>query len=164
MEKILDIGCGGNRVPNSIGIDIDPNVNPDIVHNLNHYPFPLESNKFDKIYAKHIIEHLDDPISFVKEIFRLLKPGGIAFIATPHFSSYVAYSEPQHKLFYSYFLLTNVSRGLNIKVLNQEITFFKFHRAIGLSFLINKFPRTYEKFWTFMIPAENVTIEFQKIS
>lgn len=162
MQKILDIGCGGNKIPNAVYIDIDPDVHPDIVHDLNIYPFPLETGSFDKIYAKHIIEHLNDPTAFVKEITRLLKPGGIAFIATPHFSSYVAYSEPQHKLFYSYFLLSNIVSKLKVKIIKQEITFFKFHRAIGLAWLINKFPRTYERFWTYIVPAENVTMEFYK--
>ena len=51
-----------------------------------------------------ISEDLDHPKMFVEEIFRILKPGGVAFIETPHFSNYVAYTDPQHKLYYSYFM------------------------------------------------------------
>lgn len=44
----------------------------------------LESDKYNGIYAKHIIEHLQNPLNFLKEIKRILKPGGRAVILTPN--------------------------------------------------------------------------------
>jgi len=158
----LDIGCALNKIPNSIGIDIDPSSQADIIHDLNNYPYPIEENSIEKVYAKHIIEHLDDPKSFLKEIFRILRPEATAFIETPHFSCRVAYSEPQHKLFYSYFMFDELLKGLDFKVLRQEITFHKIYRALRIRYLANKFPDTYERFWTYMFPAENVVLLVQK--
>ena len=161
-EKILDIGCGINKTPGAIGIDIDPKSHAAIIHDLNKYPYPIESNSFDKVFAKHIIEHLNDPGKFIEEIHRILKPGGTAFFETPHFSSYVAYSEPQHKFFFSYFMFTNLIRHLPFKVLKQEITFYKTFRFFGIKALANRFPRGYERFWTFIFPAENVVLLVEK--
>ena len=132
------------------------------IHDLNKYPYPIESNSFDKVFAKHIIEHLNDPGKFIEEIHRILKPGGTAFFETPHFSSYVAYSEPQHKFFFSYFMFTNLIRHLPFKVLKQEITFYKTFRFFGIKALANRFPRGYERFWTFIFPAENVVLLVEK--
>jgi len=160
--KILDVGCGPNKIPNSIGIDIDSESQADLIHDLNVYPYPIEENSFDKIYARHIIEHVDDPRGFLEEIYRILKPEGRVFVETPHFSSRVAYSEPQHKLFYSYFMFTNLLNGLNFKTIKQEITFYKTFRFFGIKSLANKCPDTYERFWTYMFPAENVTILLEK--
>ncbi len=58
---ILDIGCGINKIPDAVGMDIDPDSKADIIHDLNVFPYPINDNAFDRIYAKHIIEHLDDP-------------------------------------------------------------------------------------------------------
>ncbi len=160
--KILDLGCGVNKTPRAVGMDIDPNSNAEIIHDFNAYPYPIEDNSFDRVMAKHIIEHLNDPQSFIFEIYRILKPNGTAFIETPHFSSYVAYSEPQHKLFYSYFLLYNMVNKTKFETVKQEITFYKFYRLLGIKWLANKHPRTYERFWTFLFPAENVTIKLRK--
>ena len=160
--RVLDIGCSKNKIPGTIGIDIDPQSDADIFHDLNIYPFPIDENSIDKVYAKHIIEHLDEPRGFLKEIYRILKPGGSAFVETPHFSCRVAYSEPQHKLFYSYFMFDELLKGLDFKVLRQEITFFKIFRQSGIAWLANKFPDTYERFWTYLFPAENVILEVQK--
>jgi len=160
--KRLDIGCGNNKTPGSTYLDVDKDAHPDILHDLNEFPYPVENNSFDEIIAKHIIEHLDCPQKFIEELCRICKPGGTVFIETPHFTSYVAYSEPQHKLFYSYFLLTNLVRPIPLKILKQEITFFKTFRMFGIHFLANKWPRIYERFWAYMFPAENLKILLKK--
>jgi len=149
-------------MPGAVYLDFDVKAKPDILHDLNKFPYPIADNTFDEIFAKHIIEHLNDPIGFMREMCRILKPGGTIFVATPHFSCRVAYSEPQHKLFFSYFMFNNVINGLDFEVLEQKITFFKTFRAVGISFLANKFPDTYERFWTYIFPAENVTLLAKK--
>lgn len=42
--------------------------------------FPAE--EFDVVYAWHVIEHVDDLHTFVGELHRVLKPGGLLFIGT----------------------------------------------------------------------------------
>jgi len=158
----LDIGCGNNKVPGATYLDFDVKAKPDILHDLNIFPYPIADNTFDEINATHIIEHLNDPIGFMREMCRILKTGGTIFVETPHFSSRVAYSEPQHTLFFSYFMFNNIINGLALEVVEQKITFYKTFRASGISFLANKYPDTYERFWTYMFPAENVRLLARK--
>ena len=87
---ILDIGCSKNKIPHTLGVDIDPASDADVIHDLNTYPYPFEENSVNQIYAKHIIEHLENPRKFIRELHRILKPQGRAFIETPHFSCRVA--------------------------------------------------------------------------
>ncbi|MEM9338674.1 MAG: methyltransferase domain-containing protein [Bacteroidota bacterium] len=47
-------------------------------------PFPFESNEFDTVITFQVIEHIKDDEQFVKEIHRVLKPGGRALITTPN--------------------------------------------------------------------------------
>ena len=84
-KKVLDLGCSRRKIPGAIGVDISPDSQADVLHDLNKSPYPFSDNSFDEIFAKHIIEHLDKPEVLIKEIFRLLKPGGTAFIETPPF-------------------------------------------------------------------------------
>lgn len=59
-----------------------PNV---INHSLDH-PLPLPDESFDSIYCFHTIEHLNPAANerFIRDIYRLLKPGGIYRVATPN--------------------------------------------------------------------------------
>jgi 2-polyprenyl-3-methyl-5-hydroxy-6-metoxy-1,4-benzoquinol methylase len=51
-------------------------------------PFPLNDEITDVISSDQVIEHLYNVDNFVKEIYRVLKPGGYAVIATENLSSW----------------------------------------------------------------------------
>jgi SAM-dependent methyltransferase len=50
--------------------------------------FPRES--FDAVLASHLIEHLNDPRGFVREVFAVLKKGGRFYVTTPNISGFQA--------------------------------------------------------------------------
>ena len=58
---------------------------PFIPLNLNNPDFsPLENAAFDFVTAVEVIEHLESPITFLRHIRSLCKPGGMALITTPN--------------------------------------------------------------------------------
>ena len=89
-SKILEIGGGANPMRNNNGdrittnMDIIPNPNVEIVHDLAVVPWPFEENQWDGIVAKYVLEHISwkkiDMI--VAEISRVIKPEGklVAFL------------------------------------------------------------------------------------
>ena len=55
----------------------------------------LEENEFaprsfDVVHASHLVEHLNDPAGFMKEVFRILKDDGYFFLSTPNISGFQA--------------------------------------------------------------------------
>lgn len=46
--------------------------------------FPWPDGSMDCVTCMHVIEHLDDLTNLLREISRVLKPGGIAYFETPH--------------------------------------------------------------------------------
>jgi len=48
---------------------------------------PMEDDTFDVVFASQIIEHLYNTDLYIKEIWRVLKPGGYAVISTPNLAS-----------------------------------------------------------------------------
>jgi 2-polyprenyl-3-methyl-5-hydroxy-6-metoxy-1,4-benzoquinol methylase len=44
----------------------------------------LESNSFDAFCSFHVIEHVLDPLAHLQAAFNAVRPGGLAFIATPN--------------------------------------------------------------------------------
>jgi SAM-dependent methyltransferase len=102
--KLLDFGCGWGHYLNAaqkvgwdaIGIEVDPaKVAFARRHGLNavegeliDHTFPDET--FDAVIAQQVFEHLYDPVSYVKEIKRILKPGGVFFCSVPNYGSLTA--------------------------------------------------------------------------
>jgi 2-polyprenyl-3-methyl-5-hydroxy-6-metoxy-1,4-benzoquinol methylase len=94
---VLDIGCGTRKAePGAIGIDSHPRSAADIRWNLDDFPWPLDSDKFDRIHMSHIIEHVRDVNRTMAEVFRVARDGADVFIVTPHFSSHNSYTDPTH--------------------------------------------------------------------
>ena len=101
-EKVLDVGCGMNKEPGAIGIDIVKLDGVDIVHNLNITPWKgINDESFDWILMKDVLEHLDNTTDIMRECYRILKPGGKLFISVVYWNHKYAYSDPTHKHFYT---------------------------------------------------------------
>ena len=49
------------------------------------HEMPFKDNRFDVAFCNHVMEHVADDIQSMKEIYRVLKPGGWAIIQIPIF-------------------------------------------------------------------------------
>ncbi len=95
----LNIGCGLDFLPNCINSDrVQIKNRVDVVHDLNVFPWPWESNTFDEVIAKSVLEHLvPDLVQTLDEIHRILKPGGLVTLKLPHWRSDIAWQDPTHR-------------------------------------------------------------------
>ena len=79
----LNIGCGPNRKPGWVNIDLSPDVDSPLDM---REPMPFPDNSVAIVYSEHFFEHLDYPNpakQFLKECHRILKTGGTFSIAVP---------------------------------------------------------------------------------
>lgn len=51
---------------------------------LNVSGLPYEDGRFDFVTATEVIEHLENPRAFIREINRVLRPGGFCVVSTPN--------------------------------------------------------------------------------
>ena len=100
-RKVLYLGAGATPLPGAISVDINPRTSPDVICDLNRFPWPFADDQFDGLVALSILEHLDDFFGVMAEIHRISKPGAISSILVPHFSSAAAFVDPTHKQFLS---------------------------------------------------------------
>jgi len=166
----LVIGSAGKEHADAITLDIDPQHNPDVVHNLNQSPYPFKDNQFKEISCHHVLEHLSDLPPVMDELHRICASDGQIVIEVPHHSSWCA-NTPEHKLRFNYFAFdgylvdgrTKWITGKKFKLLKREITFHRFFRRIFLHKLFNRCPMAYERFWTYIFPAEHFKATLQPI-
>jgi SAM-dependent methyltransferase len=85
---LLDVGCGSKPwmpvfapyVAEHVGVDIAGDA-VDIVADA--YGVPLDDASVDTVLLTEVLEHLEDPVSALREAHRLLRPGGAVILTTP---------------------------------------------------------------------------------
>lgn len=79
---MINIGAGQTRLhPRIKNIEIDDGPNIDIVGSVLDLPF--EDNSVDLVVTQEVLEHVAHPLVAMREIHRVLKPGGVAYVQLP---------------------------------------------------------------------------------
>jgi SAM-dependent methyltransferase len=90
--RVLDVGCGCKpyralfSVGEYVGLEIDTPLNraskrADFFYDGQSFPFPDQS--FDGVVCNQVLEHVFDPAPFLREIRRILRPGGRMLLSVP---------------------------------------------------------------------------------
>ncbi|MFO7540905.1 MAG: methyltransferase domain-containing protein [Chloroflexota bacterium] len=99
MTVKINLGCGNQQLPGYFGLDRLHRAGVDLICDLND-PLPIASGSVDHIYAKSLLEHIDELEQLLGEVSRTLKPGGTFYIYVPHWSNPFYYSDYTHRRFF----------------------------------------------------------------
>ncbi|MDB5411112.1 MAG: hypothetical protein JWL84_6024 [Rhodospirillales bacterium] len=96
----LNLGCGQNKLPGYLNVDKYDTCEPDQVADLEVIPWPFADASADEIVMTHVLEHLgretETFLGIIKELYRVLKPGGQLQIRVPHPRSDGFLGDPTH--------------------------------------------------------------------
>ncbi|MBI1952755.1 MAG: hypothetical protein HYS41_01360 [Candidatus Omnitrophica bacterium] len=92
----LNIGSGGRRIAGFLNVDNNGNgPTPDVVHDLDLFPWPFEEGSVREVVMDHCLEHLEDTIGVIQELYRICAHGARLEIRVPHYSC--NWTHPGHK-------------------------------------------------------------------
>ena len=94
----LDVGCGENKQPGFVGMDLRKLKGVDIVHDVESFPWPLGDGGCITVLASHLIEHIKPwfSIPFMDECWRVLEVNGTLVLSTPYPGSRGFWQDPTH--------------------------------------------------------------------
>jgi SAM-dependent methyltransferase len=92
--ELLDVGCGtgwlNEHFPRYTGIDgsadavrIASDKGRNVIGGDVDEPLPFADTSFDGVILKDLLEHVADPAALVREVHRVLRPGGLVFASSP---------------------------------------------------------------------------------
>jgi SAM-dependent methyltransferase len=138
--RLLDAGAGRQayrllltRYAHSIDtLDIEPfGGRTDHVADIQHMPLPDAT--YDSVFCTQVLHHVPEPMQALREIARVLKPGGTALISVPHLSW--LHNEP-----HDYFRFT--IHGLRHMLAAAELAEVEIRPAGGLVCFLGFMPTT----------------------
>jgi SAM-dependent methyltransferase len=83
-EAVLDVGCGerpyAGLFPGAVGFDVPGNPHADLHGSLE--AIPVGDASFDLVLCLQVLEHVPDPGAAVRELRRVVRPGGRVLLST----------------------------------------------------------------------------------
>lgn len=98
-SHLLHLGCGEDYRPGWLNVDVSPEVEADEYLDLDDRPWPWPDDAFVRVAARHVLEHLADPLGALAEIARVLTPGGTLVLTYP--IGHTRFEDPTHQHYWS---------------------------------------------------------------
>ncbi len=134
----LSIGGGPSRGhPSLINLNVGLFANVDVVADA--YELPYTAGSVDAVCCEAVLEHLEFPQRSVAEMWRVLKPGGQVFAATPFLQLYHGY--PDH---YQNFTLTGHQRLFE----RAGFSIISSGACVGPTFALTQLCMAYARYYT----------------
>ncbi len=93
--RCLNVGCGHDHRPGFVNVDraLVPGV--DAVATLGDGGLPFADESFSIVLCRDILEHVD-VVAALREVHRVVRPGGVVVVSAVHFTSRNLYVDPTH--------------------------------------------------------------------
>lgn len=161
LPRQLNLGCGLKPRAGCLNVDREARVSPDLVWDLDRHPYPLPESHFECVFAGDVVEHLADIPAFMREVHRVLAPGGVLEITTPHFSCANSYTDPTHRHHLGYFSFDyftsrselNFYSKARFDIVERVIVFKQSALNRLIQRLANRRPSGYEQRFAWLFPA-----------
>lgn len=130
--RVLDLGCGGKKLHEKmVGVDIRANGQMGVGANVDKpavadveadiLALPMDDRSVDGVLAKHLLEHVIDPIQALNEWKRVLKPDGKLVILCPDYRYCEAISvDPSHVHAFTPDSVASLMRAVGFRVTLSE--------------------------------------------
>lgn len=157
--RVLDVGCGVNKRPGSIGVDRNLASRADVIADLDRFPWPFRDSSFDALYASHVIEHVADVVRVMEEFHRVVRPGGEIHIITPHYTDFSSFCDPTHRWHLNSFSLRYFGEDhggfgyysqARFAESSVHVKLLSLWRLLGFEWLINASPRL-RRWWEYYL-------------
>jgi SAM-dependent methyltransferase len=138
---LVDFGCGNkpyydffrSKVQRYIGCDITQNSFEDVeILFQPDSPLPLGDGSADTVLSTQVLEHVSDPVKYLREAGRLLKTGGYIILTCP--GAYMLHEEPNDFFRYTRYGLESLLSREGMKIVRIDPAGGAW-RVIGQTFL-----------------------------
>lgn len=97
LPATLHLGCGRRKRPGALGVDIAPSAAADLRWDLDRVPWPLPGDAFETVVMIDVLEHVENVIAVMEEVYRVGRAGAAVEIQSPFAASHHLWTDPTHR-------------------------------------------------------------------
>lgn len=147
----LNLGCGFDKREGWINADNFKECDPDVFVDIESVPWPFEDDSFDHILMKHVLEHVGATFAgfraVMRELYRVLKPGGLLEVHVPHFRHDTYWSDPTHVRAFTALTFEMMSKAKNDEWIAKRANYTMLAYALGVDFEFVEGVQSYDPEW-----------------
>ena len=166
MRK-LNLGCGFDKLEGFVNADCFPACNPDILLNIEQFPWGFEDNSFDYILMKHVLEHVGATFECFKqvmqEIYRVAAPNGTIEIHVPHYRHETWWSDPTHVRAFTPMTFHMMSRKQNDEWIANRKNYTMLSYVMDVNFELIQAIHVYDNIWTSKVDDGEISHEERRV-
>lgn len=147
----LNLGCGFDKRDGWVNADGFEACEPDVLMDLETFPWPFEDNGFDLILMKHVLEHVGAsyPVfrQVMRELYRISAPECRIEIHVPHFRHDTFHSDPTHVRAFTPLTFQMMSKSQNDTWIAQRANYSMVAYDMQVDFEVTEAVHVYDQRW-----------------
>ena len=157
----LNLGCGFDKREGWLNVDNFAACAPDQVLDIETTPWALETDAFDHVLMKHVLEHVGAEFSVfsavMRELYRVTAPGGLVEIHVPHVRHDTFWSDPTHVRAFTPLSFLMMSKRQNRIWMENRANYTMLAFLMEVDFEVETVVQTYEEQWQAKLDGGQIT-------
>ncbi|MDB5426113.1 MAG: hypothetical protein JWP28_722 [Phenylobacterium sp.] len=159
----LNLGCGFDKREGWLNVDGFAACEPDRLLDIEATPWDLETNAFEHILMKHVLEHVgaEFPVfaAVMRELYRVAAPGGLVEIHVPHVRHDTFWSDPTHVRAFTPLTFMMMSKRQNRIWMENRANYTMLAFLMEVDFEVESVVQNYDPRWQARLDAGEITRE-----
>lgn len=159
----LNLGCGFDKREGWLNVDNFAECEPDQRLDIEATPWALETDAFEHVLMKHVLEHVGANFAVfaavMRELYRVTAPGGIVEIHVPHVRHDTFWSDPTHVRAFTPLTFQMLSKRQNRIWMEARANYTMLAVLMDVDFEVEQVVQTYDPVWMSKIERGEITRE-----
>jgi len=144
----LNLGCGFDIRPDFVNADSFSESRPVRLPPAPPPDWPFDDGRFDHVLMKHVLEHVgkdfDVFAQIMRNLHRILSPGGILEIHVPHYRHETYWSDPTHVRAFTPLTFRMMSKRQNDEWIAARANYTMLAYVMGVDFEVRQAVQVYD--------------------
>jgi predicted SAM-dependent methyltransferase len=157
----LNLGCGFDKREGWLNVDGFAACAPDLLMDIEATPWPLDTDAFEHVLLKHVLEHVGASFevfaAVMRELHRVAAPGGLVEVHVPHVRHDSFWSDPTHVRAFTPLTFQMMSKRQNRAWIEARANYTMLALVMDVDFEVESAVQVYDPVWVARVNSGEIS-------